>query len=75
MQFGDKMIQTNRKSKYKKYHEINITHNHRRNLNEFEKFHSNGNQIPTLNTRRYTVKFADDVEAEYSANIIPDNMW
>ena len=23
----------------------------------------------------YTFKFADDVESEYSANIIADNMW
>ena len=74
MQFGYEMIQTNRNSKYKKYHEIKITQTHRRNLNESEKLHSNGNQIPTLNTRRYTVKFADGMEAEYSANIIPDNI-
>ena len=52
-----------------------MNNTHRRNINEFEKFHSNGNQIPTLNTRRYTVKFADDTEADYSANIISENMW
>ena len=69
------MIQKNRKLKYKKYHEINITSIYRRNLNEFEKLHSNGDQIPALNTRRYTVKFADAVEAEYLANIISEKIF
>ena len=33
------------------------------------------NKIPILNKNLYTFKFTDDVEAEYSANIIADNMW
>ena len=28
-----------------------------------------------LNTSLYTFKFADVVEAEYSANIIAENLW
>ena len=28
-----------------------------------------------LNTSLYTVKFIDGVEAEYSANIIVENVW
>ena len=52
-----------------------MTHTHRNNLNEFEKFHYDVNQILILNTRQYIVKFADGVEAEYSANIISENIW
>ena len=32
-------------------------------------------KISILNKSLYTFKFADDVEAEYSANIIADNIW
>ena len=33
------------------------------------------NKILTLNKIMYTLKFVDDLDAEYSANIIADNMW
>ena len=33
------------------------------------------NETLTLNTSLYTVKFTDVMEAEYSANIIAENMW
>ena len=33
------------------------------------------NETLILNTSLYTVKFADVMEAEYSANIISENMW
>ena len=33
------------------------------------------NETLILNTSLYTVKFIDGVEAEYSANIIAENMW
>ena len=33
------------------------------------------NDTLILNTSLYTVKFADIMEAEYSANIIAENMW
>ena len=33
------------------------------------------NKIPILNKSLYTFKFSDYVEAEYSANIIAENMW
>ena len=33
------------------------------------------NETLTLNTRLYTVKFADGVEAKYSVNIISEIMW
>ena len=33
------------------------------------------NETLVLNTSLYTVKFTDIMEAEYSANIIAENMW
>ena len=33
------------------------------------------NETLILNTSLYTVKFSDGVEAEYSENIIAENMW
>ena len=33
------------------------------------------NETLILNTSLYTVKFTDITEAEYSANIIAENMW
>ena len=33
------------------------------------------NETLILNTSLYTVKFTDVMEAEYSANIIAENMW
>ena len=33
------------------------------------------NETLILNTSLYTVKFLDVMEAEYSANIIAENMW
>ena len=33
------------------------------------------NETLILNTSLYTVKFTDGVEAEYSANIIAENVW
>ena len=33
------------------------------------------NETLILNTSLYTVKFTDGMEAEYSANIIAENMW
>jgi hypothetical protein len=33
------------------------------------------NPNPILDTRLYTVEFADGTEAEYSANVIAENMW
>ena len=33
------------------------------------------NETLILNTSLYTVKFTDVTEAEYSANIIAENMW
>ena len=33
------------------------------------------NETLVLNTSLYTVKFTDDMEAEYSANVIAENMW
>ena len=33
------------------------------------------NETLILNTSLYTVKFTDNVEAEYSSNIIAENMW
>ena len=33
------------------------------------------NETLILNTSLYTVKFTEVMEAEYSANIIAENMW
>ena len=33
------------------------------------------NETLILNTSLYTVKFTDVLEAEYSANVIAENMW
>ena len=33
------------------------------------------NETLILNTSLYTVKFTDVMEAEYSANVIAENMW
>ena len=52
-----------------------MKHTHSNNLNKFEIFHYNGNQILIVNARRYTVKFANGVEAEYSDNIISEDIW
>ena len=30
---------------------------------------------PTLDTRMYTLEFLNGAEAEYSANVIAENMW
>jgi hypothetical protein len=35
----------------------------------------NSNSNPILDTRMYTVEFADGAKAEYSANVIAENMW
>ena len=33
------------------------------------------NQNPILDSRLYVVKFADGADAEYSANVVAENMW
>jgi hypothetical protein len=47
----------------------------RRKLDEFGNATGKANTNPILDTRQYILEFADGAEAEYSANVIAENMW
>jgi hypothetical protein len=47
----------------------------RRKMDSFGNAIGTSNSNPILDTRLYTVEFADGAEAEYSANVIAENMW
>ncbi len=47
----------------------------RRKIDDFGNGIGKANVNPILDTRLYTLEFANGVEAEYSANVIAENMW
>jgi hypothetical protein len=47
----------------------------RRKLDDFGNAIGNANPNPILDTWLYVLEFQDGAEAEYSANVIAENMW
>ena len=58
-----------------KGNEITTARVKRRKLDGFGNVTGIANQNPILDTRLYTVEFADGAEAKYSANVIAEDMW
>ena len=47
----------------------------RRKLDQFGKAIGTASNNPILDTCLYVLEFPDGAEAEYSANVIAENMW
>jgi hypothetical protein len=58
-----------------KVDEVTTARVKRRKLASFGNAVGTSNSNPILDTRLYTVEFADGAEAKYSANVIAENMW